>query len=85
MISKQSFAYAGIFVVCATGLIHAWILDEGQSFPIYVWLPLLLITFWAFWALRDPPDRSTKAFDFNPKRGILYFLLGLIIFPSWQL
>ena len=35
----------------------------------------IVITFY------DRKNFPEKAWDFNPKRGLLYFLLGLIIFP----
>jgi len=34
-----------------------------------------------FAALYDRKNLPEKAWDFNPKRGLLYFLLGWIIFP----
>lgn len=33
------------------------------------------------WTLRELPDPKAKAFDFNPSRGLLYFILGFFIFP----
>ena len=35
----------------------------------------------AFLALYDRKNFPEKMWDFNPKRGLLYFLLGWIIFP----
>ena len=36
---------------------------------------------WSIWQLREPPDPNSKGFDFNPKRGVLFFFLGFLIFP----
>lgn len=81
MIPKEPLAYLTILILCIAGLIQAWAFEEGQSWPVYVWIPLLAAAFWAVWVLRDPPDPSAKSFDFNPKRGLLYFFLGFFIFP----
>jgi len=81
MVTKKSLAYVAIFIVCTAGILKAWVLDKQQSWPVYVWLPILLLALWAIWTLRDPPDPKAKAFDFNPKRGLLYFILGFFIFP----
>lgn len=79
--SKKSLAYVTVLVVCTAGILKAWVLDKEQSWPIYVWLPILLLALWAIWTLRDPPDPKAKAFDFSPSRGLLYFILGFFIFP----
>ena len=34
-----------------------------------------------FMAFYDPKNCPEKTWDFNPKRGAFYFLLGWIIFP----
>ncbi|WP_309663172.1 hypothetical protein [Sphingomonas sp.] len=62
-------------------MIQTWILEDGQHWPVWVWMPLVAIVFWALWVLRDPPDPKAKVFDFNPKRGAFYFLAGLAVFP----
>ena len=81
MISKKALAYVAVAVVCGAGILNAWVFDKEQSWPIYVWLPILLLALWAIWTLRDPPDPAAKTFDFNPKRGLLYFFFGFVVFP----
>lgn len=44
---------------------------------IYV-VGLCIALFMAFYDRKNIPE---KVWDFNPKRGVLYFLLGWIIFP----
>ncbi len=44
-------------------------------------VPLIVLAGWAAWTFRDPPDPRAKAFDFNPRRGLFYFLSGFVIFP----
>lgn len=82
MISKQSLAFGALLLLCVAGLIHTWVLDDRQQWPVWVWLPLLALGLWAMWQLRDPPDPNSKAFDFNPRRGLLYFCAGFLIFPT---
>ena len=81
MVSKKSLAYVAVLVVGTAGILKAWVLDKEQSWPVYAWLPILLLALWAIWTLREPPDPKAKAFDFNPSRGLLYFILGFFIFP----
>lgn len=81
MMSKKPLAYAAIFIVCTAGVLEAWVLNEQKPWPVYVWFPAVLLILWAMWTLRTPPDPKAKAFDFNPKRGLEYFILGLFIFP----
>ena len=81
MISKQSAAFAIMLVVCGAVLINTWVLHEAYQPPWWVWLPMLVLIFWAMWQFREPVDPKAKAFDFNPKRGLLYFLIGLLVFP----
>ena len=81
MVNRISLAYLGIAVLCLAGLVQAWVFKEGQNWPIWVWLPLLLIGFSSLWVLRDLPKPKAKAFDFNPRRGAFYFLAGFVIFP----
>lgn len=80
-INKESLAYFGIAILCLAGLMQAWVFQEGQSWPVWVWLPLLVIALASLWVLRDRPDPKAKTFDFNPRRGAFYFVAGFIIFP----
>lgn len=66
MITKKSLAYFGVAILCLAGLVQAWVFREGQYWPIWIWLPLLVIGLASIWVLRDPPDPRAKAFDFNP-------------------
>ncbi|MBS0282923.1 MAG: hypothetical protein JSS15_00735 [Proteobacteria bacterium] len=81
MINRKSLAYFGIAILCLAGLVQTWVFREGQSWPIWVWFPLLVIGLSSLWGLRDPPDPKVKVFDFNPKRGAFFFVVGFIIFP----
>jgi len=51
------------------------------------WNPLWAVTYVVglcvalFMAFYDRKNFPAKVWDFNPKRGVLYFLLGWIIFP----
>lgn len=81
MINKELLAYFGIAILCLAGLVQAWVFKEGQSWPVWVWLPLVAVGLTSVWVLRDPPDPKAKAFDFNPRRGAFYFFAGFIIFP----
>lgn len=81
MINKNSLAYVAVFVICVAGILKAWVFDSESSWPIYVWLPILLLALWVMWTFRERPDPAAKAFDFNPKRGLLYFFLGFIVCP----
>lgn len=81
MFNRKSLAYFGITLLCLAGLVQAWVFKEGQHWPIWVWLPLLVIGLGSLWVIRDPPDPKAKAFDFNPRRGAFYFLAGFVIFP----
>ncbi len=81
MFNRKSLAYFGIALLCLAGLMQAWVFKEGQHWPMWVWLPLLVIGLGSLWVLRDPPDPKAKAFDFNPLRGAFCFLAGFVIFP----
>ena len=81
MFNRKPLAYFGIALLCLTGLVQVWVFEEGQHWPVWVWLPLLVIGLGSLWVLRDPPDPKAKAFDFNPRRGAFYFLAGFIVFP----
>lgn len=81
MVSKQSAAFGVIFALSAVALVQTWLLDDRLKWPVWVWLPFFALLAWAMWQLRDPPNPSAKAFDFNPKRGLLYFLAGFLVFP----
>lgn len=81
MFNRESLAYLGIALLCLAGLVQAWVFKEGQHWPMWVWLPLLVIGVGSVWTLRDPPDPKAKAFDFNPRRGAFYSLVGVVIFP----
>lgn len=81
MIDKTSLAYLGVAILCLAGLVQVWVFKKGQSWPIWVWLPLLAIGLASVWVLRDPPDPKAKVFDFNPRRGAFYFVAGFVIFP----
>ncbi|WP_423141665.1 hypothetical protein ACOYW6_12675 [Parablastomonas sp. CN1-191] len=81
MIDKKLLAYLGIAILSLAGLVQAWVFEEGQSWPVWVWLPLLAMGLASLWVLRDPPDPKAKAFDFNPRRGAFYFVAGFVLFP----
>lgn len=85
MITKQRLAYAAIFLVCVATLLKTWVFQGDGSWPPYIWIPITGVVFWALWTLRDPPDPKTKAFDFNPTRGLFYFLLALFACPALAL
>ncbi|MGY4398613.1 hypothetical protein ACVWZA_003821 [Sphingomonas sp. UYAg733] len=80
MISKNPLAYVAIFALCVAVLLKVWVFSES-SWPIYVWLPFLLPALWALSTFRERADPGAKAFDFNPKRGLLCFFAGLIVLP----
>jgi cytochrome c biogenesis protein CcdA len=79
--TRQGLAFVGIAFASSVMLIHKWVLDESYPAPWYFWLPLLAVLAWSVWQLRERPDPNSKLFDFNPKRGAFYFILGFLIFP----
>ncbi len=81
MISRASLAYAGIAFACGALLIQTWVLPDRLRSSLWILVPALLILFWSLWQIRERPDPNAKAFDFSPKRGLAYFLTGLVIFP----
>ena len=79
--TRRGLALVGITVASVIVLIQTWALDKSYQPPWYLWLPVLAILGWSVWQLRERPDPNSKAFDFNPKRGMLYFFCGFLIFP----
>lgn len=76
----------GAFALCAL-LIFGWISQSDSTFSQDNWAvgwklafgaavcAAFLVTFY------DKKNVPKKLWDFNPKRGLLYFLLGWLIFP----
>ena len=79
--TRRGLAFVGIAACSALILFQRWILGEEYEAPWYVWIPVLAILGWSIWQLRERPDPNSKAMDFNPRRGVLYFFLGFLIFP----
>ena len=79
--SKQTHAFILIGICCAMVLGQEWLFDEDYQAPWFVWIPTLGVLAWSLWQLREKPDPSSKTFDFNPRRGVLFFILGFLIFP----
>ncbi|TMM50145.1 hypothetical protein [Qipengyuania marisflavi] len=79
--TKTRLAFIAIGLCSVLLLFQTWVLGDNFETPWFVWLPILGILGWSLWQLRAPPDPASKLFDFNPKRGLLYFFLGLLIFP----
>lgn len=74
-------AVLGLLILLGLGVRY------GAGIPQEAWNPLwslayLLALGAAFIAVfYDPKNFPEKTWDFNPKRGILYFFLGWVIFP----
>ncbi|WP_338302804.1 hypothetical protein [Erythrobacter sp. Dej080120_24] len=79
--SKQTAAFVAIGLCSLIVLVKQWLLGDEHEAPWFVWIPILCVLGWSLWQLREKPDPSSKAFDFNPRRGILFFFLGFLIFP----
>jgi hypothetical protein len=80
-VSRQTLAIIGIAVCSAIVLFKIWVLGDEAEWPWYVWVPILAMLGWSAWQFRERPDPKMKAFDFNPKRGVVFFFLGFLIFP----
>jgi hypothetical protein len=80
-LSRRTVAFFAIGLCCLVVLVQKWLLGDDQQAPWFVWIPILAILAWSLWQIRDKPDPSSKAFDFNPRRGVLFFFLGFLIFP----
>jgi hypothetical protein len=80
-VSRRTLAFVGIGICSLAVLSQNWILGKDHQSPWFIWVPILAVLGWSMWQLRERPDPESKAFDFNPKRGVLYFFLGFLIFP----
>ena len=78
---RRALAFVGIAVASVIVLIQEWVLGENYQAPWHLWMPILAILGWSLWQLREAPDPNSKAFDYNPKRGVLFFFCGFLIFP----
>ena len=79
--SKRGMALIGIAISSAVVLVQVWVLGDDYQAPWYVWLPVLGIIAWSMWQLRDRSIGQKPIFDFNPRRGFAYFVIGFITFP----
>ncbi len=79
--TRTKLGFVGIALCLAFLVFQKWALGPDYQAPWYVWVPMLFVLGWSLWQLKEPPDPNSKAFDFNPKRGVTYFFLGFVIFP----
>ena len=79
--SKRALAFVGIGICIFVVLLQKWALGPDYQASWFVWVPILIVLGWSVWQLRERSDPETKALDFDPKRGLLFFFFGFLIFP----
>ncbi len=78
MITRQRVGWVLLAVLLAIGGLARWL----QSDWSLAWsIAFIVALCFAFWQLRETPSKPSKVFDFNPKRGLLFFVMGFVIFP----
>jgi hypothetical protein len=81
MFDRKTWPQWGVALFILACLAQVWVFRDGPIWPKWVWIPLYAIGLASVWGLRDRSAPKSKVFDFNPRRGALYGLAGLAIFP----
>ena len=74
-------AALGLFVLVGLGIRYIVGIPEDAWNPLWAMAYIAALCAALFTAVYDRKDFPEKTWDYNPKRGVLYFFLGWIIFP----
>ncbi len=71
----------GLLLILALAIRYIAGIAQEQWDPLWSLAYVAGLCIAMFMAFYDRKNFSEKVWDFNPRRGVLYFLLGWIIFP----
>ena len=79
MTSRKRLGWSALGALLVIGLAARSIV--GDEWPMLWTVVYVAAICYSFWLLRETPDKSRKMWNYSPRRGLLYFLLGFVIFP----
>ena len=83
MRTRKWIGVVAFIVLIITGfVIRFWFdIDPDEWHPLGSLAYVIALCITLIMAFYDPKDLPKKTFDYNPRRGLQYFLFGWIIFP----
>lgn len=85
MFDRKALPSWGLAIFILAALAQIWVFPDRPMWPNWVWFPFYVMGLASVWAYRDRSRPKGKVFDFNPKRGAFYGMLGLVLFPVMAL